>query len=185
MNAEEVAVDLVALNGGELVGRTRLQKTTYLLDRCGADFGLPFRYYRYGPYSFELVAGLNDALAEDRIEVEEKPGRHKVPYAIFRADAAQPDTLGKLPAERAVSLLERTKYVSDFVLELAATIVFLRDDWHYYGKDKVSDADATSAAIAETKRRKSLKVQGGRLEKALVLLRDLGLEPAAAPAGGR
>ena len=185
MNAEDIAVGLVALNGGELVDRTRLQEVAYLLDRCGAEFGLPFEYYRYGPYSFEFVGGLNDALADERIEVEERPGRHKVPYAIFRTDAERPETLGNLPAERAVSLLGRMKYVSDFVLELAATIVFLRDEWHYYGKDKVAAADATGAAVEETKRRKSLKATPERLEKALALLREFGLAEAPAPAGSR
>ncbi len=185
MNAEEIVVGLVALNDKELVGRTRLQKTIYLLDRCGAEFGLPFEYYRYGPYSFEFVGGLNDALADERIEVEERPGRHKVPYAIFRTDAERPRTLGNLPAERAVSLLGRMKYVSGFVLELAATIVFLRDEWHYYGKNKVSAADAMSAAVQETKRRKSLKATPERLEKALALLDELGLAEAPTPVGGR
>ena len=185
MNAEEIVVGLVALNDKELVGRTRLQKTIYLLDRCGAEFGLPFEYYRYGPYSFEFVGGLNDALADERIEVEEKPGRHKVPYAIFRTDAERPRTLGNLPAERAVSLLGQMKYVSDFVLELAATIVFLRDEWHYYGKNEVSAAEATDAAVEETKRRKVLKATPERLDKALALLSDLGLAEAPAPAGSR
>ncbi len=185
MKAEDIVVGLVALNDKELIGRTRLQKITYLLDRCGAEFGLPFEYYRYGPYSFELVGGLNDALAEERIEVEEKPGRHKVPYAVFRTEAEQPKTLGNLPAERVVSLLERMKYVSDFVLELAATIVFLRDEWHYYGKNRVTAANTTSAAVKETKRRKSLKATPERLEKALALLGEFGLAEAPAPAGGR
>ena len=175
----------VALNGGELIGRTRLQKTIYLLDRCGAEFGLPFEYCRYGPYSFELVGGLNDALADERIDVEERPGRHKVRYAVFRTDAERPETLGNLPADRAVSLLGRMKYVSDFVLELAATVVFLRDEWHYFGKDKVVAANAMGAAVEETKRRKALKATPDRLEKALALLRDLGLAEAPVPARGR
>ncbi len=178
MNAEEIVVGLVALNDQELIGRTRLQKMTYLLDRCGAEFGLPFEYYRYGPYSFELVGGLNDALADERIDVEERPGRHKVPYAVFRTGAERPKILGNLPAERAASLLGRMKYVSDFVLELAATVVFLRDEWHYFGKDKVAAADATDAAVEETKRRKSLKATPERLDKALALLRELGLAQA-------
>ena len=134
---------------------------------------------------FELVGGLNDALADERIGVEERPGRHKVRYAVFRTDAERLDTLGNLPADRAVSLLGRMKYESDFVLELGATVVFLRDEWHYFGKDKVAAADATGAAVEETKRRKTLKATPERLEKALALLRDLGLAEAPVPAGGR
>ena len=40
MNVEKIVVGLIALNGGTLVGRTRLQKQAYLLDKCGASFGL-------------------------------------------------------------------------------------------------------------------------------------------------
>jgi hypothetical protein len=42
--AREIAVNLIALHDGELVGRTRLQKRAYLLHRCGAEFTLNFVY---------------------------------------------------------------------------------------------------------------------------------------------
>ena len=179
MNPEDIVVGLVALNGGELVGRTRLQKQTYLLDRCGAEFGLAFTYHHYGPYSFELAGGCADAEAEKRVETEERPGRHGVPYAIFRSGkgGAEPDRLGELSAGQARSLLGKMQGVSDIVLELAATIVFLRDEWPYYGKGKTD-------AVEETVARKSLKATEKRIEEALGLLRVLGLEEAAAPAAG-
>ena len=179
MNPEDIVAGLVALNGGELVGRTRLQKQTYLLDRCGADFGLPFIYHRYGPYSFELAGGCADAEAEERIEIEKRIGRHGVPYAIFTStgDGAPPDALGGLPAARACALVEKMRGVSDIVLELAATIVFLRDEWSYYGKGETD-------AVEETKARKSLKATDRRIEEALALLRALGLQEAVAPARG-
>ena len=41
---ENIVVNLIALHGGELVGRTRLQKEAYLLHRCGANFDLPFPF---------------------------------------------------------------------------------------------------------------------------------------------
>ena len=179
MNEEDIVVGLVALNGGELVGRTRLQKQAYLLDRCGADFDLEFTYYHYGPYSFDLAAGSHDARAEGRIAVDERPGRHGVPYAIFRSgsEAGAPACLGKLPAEKARAVLDATKGVSDVVLELAATIVFLRDEWDYYGKGTVD-------AVEETRKRKSLKATDERMEKALDLLSNLGLWERTASAGG-
>ncbi len=46
MKAEDVVVNLIKLNDRELIGRTRLQKEAYLLDRCGAEFGLSFTYYQ-------------------------------------------------------------------------------------------------------------------------------------------
>ncbi len=175
MNPEDIVVGLVALHGGELIGRTRLQKEAYLLDRCGAEFGLAFEYYHYGPYSFELAGGLNEAQAEGAVEIEERPGRHRVPYAVIKTAEAQPEAIGKLQADRAAELLDRMKYVSDFVLELAATVVFLRDEWDYYGKEKVGP-------VEETKARKPLKATEERMGKALALLRDLGLWERAAPA---
>lgn len=173
MNPEDIVVGLVALSGGELVGRTRLQKETYLLDRCGANFGLQFTYHHYGPYSFELAGGCADAQAEKRIEIRERIGRHGVPYAIFGSmeDGAPPDALAELPAAQARSLLGRMQGVSDIVLELAATIVFLRDEWPYYGKGK-------TGPVEETKARKSRKATDERIKEALDLLRDLGLAEA-------
>lgn len=173
MNAEDIVVGLIALHGGELVGRTRLQKEAYLLHRCGGEFDLPFVYHHYGPYSFDLTNGWTDARAEGRIEITEKPGRHGIPYAIFRRkdNAARPKQLGALPAARARPLLKKMKEVSDIVLELAATIVFLRDEGGH-----------PDDAIEETKARKSLKATDERIDKALSLLRELDLAERTAPA---
>ncbi len=41
--------------GGEVVGRTRLQKTAYLLDVAGYGDGFEFRYRHFGPYSDEVA----------------------------------------------------------------------------------------------------------------------------------
>lgn len=177
MNAEEVAVGLIVLNGGKLVGRTRIQKQAYLLHRCGGNFGLQFTYHRYGPYCFELVGGLNDARAEGRIEVEEEIGRHGVAYAIFRSGerAGIPQCLGDLEADGARNLLNKMKGISDIVLELAATIVFLRDEWDYFGKDRIDPEE-------ETRKRKPLKSTDERISAARKLLQELGLNSVPANA---
>ena len=166
MKPDDIVVNLVALHGGELVGRTRLQKGAYLLHRCGANFDLSFVYHHYGPYSFDLADGCVDARAEKRIEIEEHTGRYGIKYAIFKNDGniESPVFLGALPAVKARHLLNKMKKVSDIVLELAATIVFLR------GND-----DDIDQAIAKTKARKPLKATDDRLKKALALIRDLGL----------
>ena len=80
MNEEDVAVNLVALHSGRLVGRTRLQKEGYLLHRSGAGFDLEFVYHHYGPYSFELATGVKDACVHKRIEEEPRIGFHGIPY---------------------------------------------------------------------------------------------------------
>ena len=173
MNAEDIVVDMIALNGGEMVGRTRLQKGAYLLHRCGANFNLSFVYHHYGPYSFDLASGCLDARAEGRIDIEERPGRYRIPYAIFRLrKAANPSgRLGALTADRARPLLERMGQASDVVLELAATIVYF-----------IENGRGASAAVRETKIRKPLKADETSLAKARSLIRDLGLAPENEPA---
>ena len=178
MNVEDIVVNLIALHGGELVGRTRLQKEAYLLHRCGAKFDLPFPfiYHHYGPYSLALADGLIDAQAGKRIDIEEPLGSYGVRYAIFKSKTGNhdaPDRLGELSADRVRSLLREMKEVSDIVLELAAAIVFLREEGGY-----VHDA------IEETTARKPLKATEARMRQALHLLRKLGLEREAAVAIG-
>ncbi len=170
MNAQDIVVNLIALNDNQLIGRTRLQKQAYLLDRCGADFELQFIYHHYGPYCFELAGGADDAQAESQIVIEEKVGRHRVPYAIFSSgkNTRHPPAIGKLNNDKARSLLQKMNGVSDVILELAATIVFLRDEWHYFDKGRIDP-------VEETKARKPLKATNDRIGKALELLRDLDL----------
>ena len=164
MKAEDIVVNLIILNGGELIGRTRLQKEAYLLDRCGAKFGLSFTYYNYGPYSFELTDGWEDARAEGRIEIAEEPGRYGVPYSIFklRESGGDPDDLGDMSAAAARARMSKMARVSDIVLELAATIVYLKKDYR-------------ERTIEELKIRKPLKATDPLIKKAADLLDDLGL----------
>ena len=165
---DDIVVNLIALNNGELVGRTRLQKLAYLLHRCGANFDVPFVYHHYGPYAPLLANACLSARAERRITIEERPGRHGVPYAIFRiaGDVRSPTGIGALPADKALSILARTKRASDFALELAASIVFLRDDDRYGAK-----------AVRETAIRKPRKGTRENMREAFGLIRDLGLDP--------
>lgn len=165
MDADNIAVAMVALWGGELLERIRLQKGAYLLHRCGANFGLPFVYYDYGPYSFDLAAGCANAREDGRIEIEKKPGRHGVRYAIFKT-AEEADGIGALSRREARDFVEKMKPCTDVVLELAATVAFLRDEAGY-GKE----------AVTETKLRKSRKATEDNMDRAQSLLRDLGLDP--------
>ena len=169
MNAEDIAVNLIKLSGGQLVGRTRLQKEAYLLDRCGAAFGLSFTYHYYGPYSFELADGWEDARAEGRIEIEEALGGYGVPYSIFKLKdcGRMQTTWGGLPAADASARLEKMKKVSDIVLELAAATVYLKEEG--YGE----------RAIKELRIRKPLKATDKLIKKATDLLSDLELSVAS------
>ena len=166
MTAEEVVVNLIKLNHGQLTGRTRLQKEAYLLDRCGGKFGLRFTYHHYGPYSFELAEGWEDAQAAERIDIVERPGRYDVPYSVFtvRGPVGAPDRLGDLSAIDARERLQKMASVSDIVLELAASIIYLEEEGY---------AEQT---IKELKTRKPLKATDQLVAKASSLLVSLGFE---------
>ena len=170
MKAEDIAVNLIKLSGGQIAGRTWLQKAAYLLDRCGAKTKLRFTYHNYGPYSFELADGWKDARAEGRIEIEEKLGRFGIPDSIFKVKDADNDTtmltnLGDLSPDVARAQLTKMAEVSNIVLELASTMVYLQEEG--YGEQ----------AVKELKIRKPLKATDGLITKATKLLRDLKLDP--------
>ena len=73
--------------------------------------------------------------------------------------------LGELAASSVRRLLKPIKNASDLVLEIAATIMFLRANGY------------PKRAVEETKARKTLIASDERVERALALLRQLGLEP--------
>ena len=77
ISPDDVAVSIVALNDGELIGRTRLQKTAFLLERCGMDSGLEFDYRHYGPFSVDLARGCDDAEFDGRLKMVERPAPGK------------------------------------------------------------------------------------------------------------
>ena len=167
MNPETVVVNLISLNGGTLIGRTRLQKQAYLAHCCGADLhDLDFIYHYYGPYSFELADGCVDAEAEGSIKIEECNGRYGTKYTVFEAtEVQQPAGIGKLSRDQAERVVDSTKKVSSIALELAATAAFFQKQGVYDGR-----------IVEELKLRKSRKATAENLNEARQLLDDLGLD---------
>ena len=160
---------LVVAAGGQVAGRVRLQKIVYLLDQIGLDSGFTFEYHHYGPFS----EGLADQVEDDEIFKKLTAVPHRrvtdgVPYVVFKAD--RPGD-GEPLESRAATVrlregLQQVMKASAIVLELAATIHWLavverRADWR-----------------EELVRRKGIKIQEGRDQKALDVLRSLGLPPA-------
>lgn len=167
---EEVVAAIVSAAGGELTGKVRLQKIVYLLDQLGLNSGFNYEYYHYGPFSRDVVNATEDAKAFDLIE--EHMGRRSsdgAPFSIFLCKTpAKSEAFGDLDEVRAKNLVDKLKRVEATVLELAATAHWLStyefdDDW-----------------AGEIVRRKGIKCQEGRLEKALTLLDELELPPAVA-----
>ena len=160
---------LILAAGGQVAGRVRLQKIVYLLDQIGLDSGFTFEYHHYGPYS----DGLADQIEDDEIfrKLTAQPHRRVtdgVPYVVFKAERpGDGEPLdNRAAAARLREALQQLMKVSATVLELAATIHWLavmerRADWR-----------------DELVRRKGVKTQEGRDQKALDVLRFLGLPPA-------
>ena len=168
MKRNNLLVQVVQLAGGELVGRVRLQKIFYLLDQLGLDSGLDYEYHHYGPYADELASDLINRLLKDELREDVQ---YRVSdgarYSIFRlggkANQGHPNSLGGLGAKRAKELIEFFTSVDATVLELAATIVWLKK------AERISDWKS------ELKSRKGQKTERGRLAQAEGLLKAIGL----------
>jgi len=176
MEREHVVAAVVAAGGGELIGRVRLQKTFYLLDQLGLQSGFNFYYHHFGPYSAELESALLDAKAFDLLEEEtcfrQRDGAR---YSIFRLkqgaeEAVAEKAFGQLGQEEAARMVRKFAQTNITILELAATIDWL---WRFERSSDWRD---------EISRRKNVKVQDGRLQRAIELLVELGLAPEEAAA---
>lgn len=166
---DDLVVGAVALSGGELVGRIRLQKVIYLLDQLGMNSGASFEYHHYGPYSEAVSDAVIDAKFWGHIkETVSFRLTDGAPYSSFSTETESPTTLGDMSVENARSLLIKFAGSTSTVLELAATVHWLAF------VEKVPDWRA------EIEVRKAGKTSNGRLEKALTLLRQIRLAPSDA-----
>lgn len=166
---DQLVVGTVALAGGELVGRIRLQKVVYLLEQLGMNSGVPFEYHHYGPYSEAISDAVTDAKFWGHIsEAVSFRVADGAPYSSFKTqpETPEPAQLGDLSAEHAKGYLAKLGGCTSTVLELAATVHWLAC------VEKVPDWRA------EIEVRKSGKTGNGRLGKAVDLLRELKLAPA-------
>jgi uncharacterized protein len=150
----------------ELVGRTRLQKTVYLLQRVGLPTDYQFEMYHYGPYSEELK---DDVRLASSVGALDESGRVSSgggePYYIFRA-AENVEVPRDLQRLQPLQPMLRTIIAQEdpTVLELAATYDAFREQ----GNDH-------EPALEALREMKGQKCEGGREDRALRLLRDLGL----------
>jgi len=163
---DRLVAEIVRAAGGRIIGRVRLQKIFYLLDKIGLQSGFDYEYHYYGPYSAELVDAVDDAKAFDLLkESMHHRASDGVQYSVFEEPGvALSGSIGSLPqrdVERALALMQRETAT---VLEIAATINWLEveegfSDWR-----------------PELVRRKRSKAEADTVDRAVNLLRDLGLE---------
>lgn len=151
----ERATQIVRDCGGEVVGRTKLQKVAYLLEATGLGDGFAFEYRHYGPYSEQLTTAVRSAQLFDLLDEEERATSWGGTYSIFKVRQSCGTDAG-VRGE-----LARIAVLADAIeLELAATAAFLASDGH---KD----------AWAETARRKPQKATARRVDGAKALYKQL------------
>ncbi|MBZ9810183.1 hypothetical protein LB542_19310 [Mesorhizobium sp. BR1-1-9] len=149
---------IVALNGGSIVGKTRLQKSAYFLEELGVGNDFIFEYYYYGPYSDEISIGVDDAKALGYLNLEWKTTKDGTKYAVFTSNS-------KLKEEnydkKRISILETLSRYDSISIELAATADFLSKNGFEIDPWK------------ETIKRKEDKSTQERVQKAKKLLGEL------------
>jgi len=152
---------------GQIIGRIRTQKIFYLLEQLGLNSGFKFAYHHYGPYSETLSTSIRGQhiFGDDIDEVVEKTsfGTKYSVYKLKNPTAVIPKDCGNLTFGKAKSLIETMKKPTSVVIELAATIHWLKE------KEKVADWET------ELKKRKPSKATNENVQKAEKLLTDIGL----------
>jgi len=144
----------------QVVGRTRLQKTIWLLQRTGLPTDYHFTNYHYGPYSEGLQADvglfeLMGILSEQAHESQEG----STYYVVKANEKAQAGLVSNITSE--ITLIAKADPI---VLELAAT-------YDYYRQKGF----AHEMALAQLRAKKPEKCTQPRERKALNLLKALGL----------
>jgi uncharacterized protein YwgA len=156
-----LAAVIAAHQNHEVVGRTRLQKTVWLLQRLGLPTDYVYSLHFYGPYSEEVKSDI--VLAEQFGLVKETARVALDGTEYFVLSARVSDLLPNIELVR--QPLEVLAHEEDAtVLELAAT-------YDAFRKMGLSH----SAAIDSLRAKKGEKCGGGREERALDLLSRLGL----------
>jgi uncharacterized protein YwgA len=164
LNEAHRAAEIVRDAGGQIIGRTRLQKIAYILEAAGLGAGFPFRYKHYGPYSEQLADAAQTARIVGMLNERETPAAWGGVYSIYHSLLPPEDHVHETRRRLAQELVN----VDAVELELAATALFLayehfQDPW------------------GETARRKPEKADGGRLQRACSLYRHLRSFPTPTP----
>ncbi|MDL2298450.1 hypothetical protein LJC40_04825 [Synergistaceae bacterium OttesenSCG-928-D05] len=152
-----LVVDVIKAAGGRLVGKTRLQKTIYLLQVAGWEAGFNYRYYHYGPYSEDLSDATNHGVYLGIVNEKEETTTWGGAYSIYSTTDKTPKTKMSAPLTK---LIETAAKANSVVLELAATALYLHEE------------EGIKDPWAETEIRKSTKAQE-HLNEAKALYQDL------------
>jgi uncharacterized protein YwgA len=135
---------------GDIVGKTKLQKTVALLELSGFGAGFSFSYYLYGPYSDELAAAVDRAILLGMIREDERVANWGGRYSVFHADPVQMEDQNK------AELIRRATRANPVVLELAVTAAFLGAAKEEQPWDKLRELKPEKASAANVERAQAL-----------------------------
>lgn len=150
---------LITEAGGEIVGKTRLQKSAFILEKAGLGYGFKFVYHHYGPYSEELSVSADYAAALKLIEEDEKTAIWGGKYSVYRSRA------GSLtPNQSRTKLLKLMKAHDAVQLELAATAFYLFDEGFSPPWDELIERKPEKSSLENIGAAKSLCAQLAAIE---------------------
>ena len=109
---------------GELVGRTKLQKTAALLELTGLGAGFKFSYHHYGPYSEQLATTADRAVLLGLVAESPRRAAWGGHYSIFSTTKKAEGNASK------AKLIEIAARANAVALELAVTAAFVAEDEH-------------------------------------------------------
>lgn len=150
------AAAIVSDAGGQVVGRTRLQKIACLRKLAGFDDGFIFEYRHYGPYCEELSDAIRMADAFGLVSEKICQANWGGTYSVYTATPQQDDASASLRT----SFTKAAAEIDSIELELAATAAYLA-------------SEGCADPWEETARRKPEKAEDGRLDKAKSAYRKL------------
>lgn len=158
LRAREKAAVIVRDAGGEIIGRTKLQKVAYLLNLAGFGNDFSFKYRHYGPYSEDLSEAIHSADVFGLITEDERPTKWGGFYSIFKfknvPDAKESD-------EALTKFTTKLALIDAVELELAATAAY------------ISSVEKLDDPWSITEERKPDKAANQRLEKAKKSYKEL------------
>ncbi|MGO9768819.1 MAG: hypothetical protein ACLPSW_04545 [Roseiarcus sp.] len=144
-----LGADIVRDAGGRIIGRTRLQKSVFLLSLAGFEKRFQFGYKHYGPFSESLAEAVDLAVAFDLISERRGESSWGGTYSDYSVkDSTDVD------ADARVRLLREAAKSDPILLELAATAGYLFQE------------EGSNEPWAKTARLKPDKSADGRLERA-------------------
>ena len=90
LTIEDWILALLAYGGGEIRGKTRLQKTLFIIDRLSEKYdsnfvNANFRPYDYGPHSVEVEKALKDLRRRHLIDIDYESTNAEEPVIIIKA----------------------------------------------------------------------------------------------------